>query len=1148
VTLTVKKIALLIIAVLVGLAVLTTAVFMYRLSRGPVALTFLTGTIQRAINTNLAGYRVELADAIVELDSESRQPRLRLRNVILLNGAGEPIARAPKAAIGISGMNALFGDFAPRQLELIGARILALRQIDGVFRLGFIDTSSTASSPGPRSGSGSAADNDQLAPALPGQASQLREFLERELLRSGSGNTAVSTLEAVKISNASIQLHDEINQADWHAPSANLVFKRMPYGFALVASMKIATGSGSWRSELVANYRAASRTFSVSARVFDLIPAELSDKIFALHKLAQARIPLSGKAEFEITDGGKLTKASAELAAAGGLIGFPDYVAEPIAIKEGLLRFDWDPATSAVVLADSTITTLSGTALLNGRVDPQRHTNGRLTGLRVALDVQDLSMSSGVDDAGAVAFDNIKLEGVASIDESRFDIEDLVLYSGDAAVRVRGSFAAEGEAMAVRLGGVMRQLPARFVKRLWPPVVAPGTRKWFATNVIKGVVTEGSFRIDLPGNIVAQAMKGKPIPNEQVDLRFSMDGFETRYFGDLPPVANARGKGRLQGNLFELTLDAGIITVPSGGIVALSNGRLETRDLTAQLSPGTIQVEASARANHVLELIDQNPLKYATRTGIEPDQMGGNAKVVAKFEIPFIKRQKPKVTMTAEAVVEDISLKGMFNQADVDGGGMTFSYTGGMVAGNGTVRLNSVPASIQWSRTVGKGVVGHDQLLIEADLDDHERKRLGLDMGGFVRGRARIRLAGENIRGKLARAHVEANLANSELRIDAIRWRRPPGSQATASFDIDFTDSERKTIDKLKVEGSGLSVAGTMVLGKAGEILSADFPKVALDDQNRFALKVRRDNGVIHATITGRIFDARNLISGLFSNSGPPSSDEAKTPVRVEARFDRVHAHRGEELTQVVGSFAVSRSFVQQADVKGLFSSGAPATLRITPDAAGNRELRIACRDGGAALRAANLYSKVSGGQLDFAAGLGAVGDSSVRRGQLVIRNFEVRNEDAVRDFDQTGKSPRRSATRTNRLAFTKFTMPFSTDRNFVRIGDSLIQGVELGASAQGVIRKQDGALDIGGTVIPAYSINSALGEFPIIGDLLTGGKGQGVFGMNYALRGTMADPQLVVNPVSALAPGIFRHIFPAGAPVPGGKPAPPRKDSKDSN
>ncbi|MGH8678341.1 MAG: DUF3971 domain-containing protein, partial [Burkholderiales bacterium] len=547
------------------------------------------------------------------------------------------------------------------------------------------------------------------------QVAQLREFLERELLRSGSGSTAVSTLEAVKISNASIRLYDEINQADWYAPSANLVFQRMPYGFALVASVKVATGKEPWRSELVASYRAASRTFSVSAHVFDVIPAELSDKVFALHQLAQARIPLSGKAEFEVTDTGKVTKASAELTAARGMIGFPDYISEPIAINEGLLRFDFDPASGAIVLADSTITTPTGTALLNGRLDPQRLADGRLRALRIALKVRDLAMSSSVGDAaGVVAFDSIDLKGLASIIEKRFDIEDLILLSGAAGVRLRGSFVAEGEAIGVRLSGVMRQLPAGFVKKLWPPVVAPGTRKWFASNVIRGVVSEGSFQVNLSGATVAQAIRGKPIPNEQVDLQFVMSGFDTRYFGNLPPISNARGRGHLQGDRFELILDRGSIEVPSGGLVSVFNGRLETRALTALLSPATIRVEATASASHVLELLDQDPLNYATIGGVEPNQVGGNAKVTLNFDIPFIKRQKPKVSMTGEAVVGDFSLTGVFEQGDIDGGTMTFNYAKGLVSGQGTVQLNSVPVAIAWSRPVGKGVSGGDQLVIEA--------------------------------------------------------------------------------------------------------------------------------------------------------------------------------------------------------------------------------------------------------------------------------------------------------------------------------------------------------------------------------------------------------------------------------------------------
>ena len=54
-------------------------------------------------------------------------------------------------------------------------------------------------------------------------------------------------------------------------------------------------------------------------------------------------------------------------------------------------------------------------------------------------------------------------------------------------------------------------------------------------------------------------------------------------------------------------------------------------------------------------------------------------------------------------------------------------------------------------------------------------------------------------------------------------------------------------------------------------------------------------------------------------------------------------------------------------------------------------------------------------------------------------------------------------------------------------------------ATADGVIRKTDGAMDIDGTIIPACALNSVPGDIPIIGDILVG---DGLFGLTYALGG----------------------------------------------
>jgi hypothetical protein len=200
----------------------------------------------------------------------------------------------------------------------------------------------------------------------------------------------------------------------------------------------------------------------------------------------------------------------------------------------------------------------------------------------------------------------------------------------------------------------------------------------------------------------------------------------------------------------------------------------------------------------------------------------------------------------------------------------------------------------------------------------------------------------------------------------------------------------------------------------------------------------------------------------------------------------------------------------------------------------GGREMRINGRDGGAAIRAANLYSKVAGGQIEFYALLAGDG-SNVKDGRLVLRNFEVRNEAALAELDSRGK-PKRAGPRREALTFSRLTLPFTSDQRFIRIGESLVRGPELGATAEGLIRKSDGAVDITGTIIPAYALNAAVGEIPLFGDILTGGRGEGIFGVTFALGGSVDKPVFQMNPMSAVAPGIFRRLFDYGGSGGNGK------------
>jgi len=112
-------------------------------------------------------------------------------------------------------------------------------------------------------------------------------------------------------------------------------------------------------------------------------------------------------------------------------------------------------------------------------------------------------------------------------------------------------------------------------------------------------------------------------------------------------------------------------------------------------------------------------------------------------------------------------------------------------------------------------------------------------------------------------------------------------------------------------------------------------------------------------------------------------------------------------------------------------------------------------------------------------------------------------------------------------LSFSEFKAPFVMKDGVIDITDVKATGLSLGYTAKGRIYSYAEVVDIEGTVVPAYALNSVLGNIPIIGTLLTGTEeGGGIFAATYKMTGPLEDPEVTVNPLSALAPGIFRNLF----------------------
>ena len=115
-----------------------------------------------------------------------------------------------------------------------------------------------------------------------------------------------------------------------------------------------------------------------------------------------------------------------------------------------------------------------------------------------------------------------------------------------------------------------------------------------------------------------------------------------------------------------------------------------------------------------------------------------------------------------------------------------------------------------------------------------------------------------------------------------------------------------------------------------------------------------------------------------------------------------------------------------------------------------------------------------------------------------------------------------------NGLLFTKIEGSFDYKDGELTLNDGVAVGPSLGLTMAGYERygKKQNTVNVNGLVSPVYIINGVVKAIPLIGKVLGGEKGEGVFGVSYKVQGNSSNPRVLVNPLSILTPGLFRNIF----------------------
>ncbi len=417
--------------------------------------------------------------------------------------------------------------------------------------------------------------------------------------------------------------------------------------------------------------------------------------------------------------------------------------------------------------------------------------------------------------------------------------------------------------------------------------------------------------------------------------------------------------------------------------------------------------------------------------------------------------------------------------------------------------------------------------MITATLTDAQRNAVLPGLNDIVDGPVKIELT----RLDDDRQGVKVDLGKAALTVPWVGWSKGSGIPASAQFEASGPDNQT-TLKNFILKGDGFGVSGDLVISKGG-LSSASFDSVeassALDD---FALSIKHGrNGGYDISVAGNSADLRPVLARLkTSSSGNGGDKDDSSGATIHANLDKVIGFNDESIGNLKGVYSVVGGRTIAADFSGTTRSGEAVVSQMSKGGESGT-IRITSGDAGAVARFADLYKHLKGGLLNLS--LRSTGPDAWD-GSLDIRNFAIIDEKKLSTIVST-PSGRNGQSLNSAVKQNIDTRSQSFERGFARlvlrkgtlaVENGVVRGVQVGATFQGTVKDANGNMDLTGTFMPAYGLNRLFAEVPIVGFILGNGSDRGLIGITFRLTGSFDKPNLQINPLSLIAPGVFRQIF----------------------
>lgn|GEM_PF-6217417 len=1142
------KLALEVVAGAAAVTLLLAVAAAWRLSQGPLPVSFLTPLVEQTANDQLPDNQVEIEDMVIAWADGQGALELQAVNVSILAEGGRKVVTVPRLAIDFSLRATLAGRLVPKKLAFEGASLTLVRTVDGSLNFGLsANRNGEQALPAPE-------------PAVSEQGDALFATLLDAVSSPDQNSDAGRHLEGLSIRDASITVFDQRSGGLWLASDVGLEFRNTPLGMAGVVNAHVLSPGGEW--DLVGTVRAtgADEPVVIVANVNNIRLPDFAKTMVALEPLSMLDSAVSGRVIAKLNrDGLSIADLEVDLNAGEGTLRLPTNEPEPFYPPKPL-AFDGTPQPEdpRPPYTPRPWSYEIDTAHIKGRLTwPQGEVT--LDDLAVKGDGIDVSLTGGgtidVDADGIVQSASLSVTaapmainvpnvtvGISRIDGlaasvryvpelGQLAIENASVELGEGYVSLAGMIGGlDGGPLSMVLDGNIESLLLGDLMGVWPPRVGHGARQWVAANLTGGILDQGVLKIDAPDGALAQT----PIPDDALSLSVRFADLGVRYLGDLPRITDARGSLKLTGNAFEARMSGGDVSPPAGGLISISDGTFRTEDFHIRGNDAFINVQVDGSMTAILSLLDQEPLGYIGRFGLDPREVTGTGTAKLGVTLPMRNQLRfEDVDFGATGRATQLVMPDLGDGITMDRGDLSVDVNNQRLRASGTIDLADTPIELAWVEDFDPGGRPGSTFDISAVVDDATRARLGLGLERNLQGalpvQAKLRGSGPDI----ASAEFELDLGPVVVTEPLIGWRKEAGVPATLAGSYAQADDGAVSLSGLSISGQGVQLQGSALIAPDGGIQSASITRLLLANGTELSGVAERssEDGVLRVDVNGPTFNAQEFLDGLFADTGEAASESGPGQVIIaNANAERVLLHGGETLTSVTANLRMNGSRMEQLSVDADFAAGGMLDIEMKPTTYGTRKVIASSDNAGAVLRGLDVYGNMDRGNVEFDAEIDDRVAGSPLEGRLTGDTIRIRNAPVVASILTLGSLTGISDTLQGEgILFTRLDAPVRVDDRAIDLRDAILSGPAIGATIKGHVDRESDEIDLGGTIIPAYTVNSFLGNIPLVGEILVGREGEGVFGITYGLSGKSSDPDIVVNPAAALLPGILRRIFEIG-------------------